>query len=156
MNGISKWLLPILIATGVVTTTVAKPTRGETADVICLAKNIYHEARGESLRGRKAVAQVTLNRVRTGKFGNDVCEVVYKPGQFSWTKSKRRAIITDWDAWNDSLALAKTALKNNHVVGFENFKAIYFHTRGTHPRWHQRVYAKIDNHVFYTLKEKNV
>ena len=46
-------------------------------DVECLTKNIYYEARGEDKTGKYAVAQVTLNRMKTGKWGNDVCKVVY-------------------------------------------------------------------------------
>jgi spore germination cell wall hydrolase CwlJ-like protein len=39
----------------------------------CLAENIYHEARGESIAGQFAVAHVTLNRAIDGK---TVCQVV--------------------------------------------------------------------------------
>ena len=44
----------------------------------CLATNIYFEARGESLEGKKAVAFVTLNRVESESFPNDICSVVYQ------------------------------------------------------------------------------
>jgi spore germination cell wall hydrolase CwlJ-like protein len=58
----------------------------------CLAKNIYHEAAGESFEGKVAVAQVTMNRAESGKFPSDVCAVVYQKNvfyekvvcQFSW------------------------------------------------------------------------
>ena len=53
----------------------------ETA-ILCLALNIYHEARGEPLNGQHAVAQVTMNRA--GRDPSRVCEVVFKPYQFSW------------------------------------------------------------------------
>ena len=45
-------------------------------DVDCLAKNIYYEAGGESEEGKVAVAMVTINRVRDGRFGRSICSVV--------------------------------------------------------------------------------
>jgi len=53
------------------------------AGMVCLALNIYHEARGESNEGQLAVAMVTLVRA-DGRPGR-LCRVVYAPGQFSWT-----------------------------------------------------------------------
>lgn len=51
-----------------------------------LAENVYHEARGESLRGQLAVAQVTLARLISGKFGKTLPSVIFAQNQFSWTK----------------------------------------------------------------------
>ena len=45
-------------------------------DVDCLAKNIYYEAGSEPEEGKVAVAMVTINRVRDGRFGKTVCSVV--------------------------------------------------------------------------------
>ena len=45
-------------------------------DVDCLAKNIYYEAGSESEEGKVAVAMVTINRVRDGRFGKSICSVV--------------------------------------------------------------------------------
>jgi len=45
-------------------------------DVDCLARNIYYEAGGEPEEGKVAVAMVTINRVRSGNFGNTICKVV--------------------------------------------------------------------------------
>ena len=61
-------------------------------EVECLAQNIYFEAAKESFEGKLAVAQVTLNRVNSGKFANNVCGVVKQKDkingvmicQFSW------------------------------------------------------------------------
>lgn len=56
----------------------------ETA-ILCLALNVYHEARGEPLNGQHAVAQVTMNRADRDPLR--VCEVVFEPYQFSWANS---------------------------------------------------------------------
>ena len=45
-------------------------------DVACLAKNIYFEAGTESMLGKMAVAQVTINRVKNGYWGDTICDVV--------------------------------------------------------------------------------
>jgi hypothetical protein len=52
---------------------------------ICLIRNVFYESGGEPYLGKIGVAQVTWNRVKYGKWGQDVCRVVYAPGQFSWT-----------------------------------------------------------------------
>mgnify|MGYP003343214093 FL=1 len=71
-----------------------------TRQLACLTKNIYHEAGFEPFEGKVAVAQVTLNRVADGKFGRDVCDVVYSKNviyqkvicQFSWTCDGKSAV----------------------------------------------------------------
>ncbi len=115
-------------------------------ETVCLAKNIYHEARGESIRGKLAVAKVTLNRVTSGKFKQTICGVVYQRGQFSWTNSKYKPIL-DKQAWTDSLHIAKLVMLNPEL---SKTQAMYYHNTKVKPNWRQleRV-DKIDNHVFY-------
>ena len=90
----SKWpLLPILLLLGF----YSGPVKADYVDeVLCLAENIYFEARSESAAGRMAVALVTFNRVEHPNFPDTVCGVVkqtkYYPSgridlhscQFSW------------------------------------------------------------------------
>jgi spore germination cell wall hydrolase CwlJ-like protein len=52
---------------------------------MCLALNMFFEARNESLIGQVMVAEVTLNRVANARFPDTVCEVVWQDRQFSWT-----------------------------------------------------------------------
>lgn len=54
------------------------------AELDCLAKNIYHEARGESREGKIAVAHVTMNRVNSKRFPNTVCGVVHQAVYSTW------------------------------------------------------------------------
>ena len=42
----------------------------------CLARNVFYEANGESMEGQMAVAQVTVNRAKSGMFPHDLCAVV--------------------------------------------------------------------------------
>jgi N-acetylmuramoyl-L-alanine amidase len=118
-------------------------------EINCLAKNIYHEARGESLQGQIAVAQVTVNRVVSGKFQNNICNVVYAPSQFSWTIGRTKK-IKDTKAWEASVAVATAVLTNS--IHLPDFKALYFHTKQVRPSWKysKRVVAVIGNHIFYS------
>lgn len=118
-------------------------------DIECLAKNIYHEARGEGLYGQIAVAQVTVNRVISGKFQASICEAVYASKQFSWTIGKPKR-VKDGKAWQDAVTIATAVLTKS--VHLPDFKALYFHTRQVQPKWAKtkRVVAVINNHIFYS------
>lgn len=124
-------------------------TEANQKDLDCLAKNIYHEARGEPLAGQAAVAQVTLNRVNSKKYQKSVCEVVYANKQFSWT-NKQSKKITDSKAWKTSLAIAEAVLTKQSAL--PNFEALYFHTKQVNPKWNRKkqIVAKIGNHIFYS------
>lgn len=55
---------------------------------MCLALNIYHEGRGEDVKGQEMIALVTLNRVKSPRWRDTICGVVYQAAQFSWTLEK--------------------------------------------------------------------
>src|SRR3954462_2332169 len=86
----------------------AAALQSQARDVECLALNVYYEARGESLAGQYAVAEVTLNRRASLGYPKTVCEVVYQKGAFSWTaealdapagESWRRAVRVAHDVY---------------------------------------------------------
>lgn len=59
-------------------------------EIECYAKVIWYEARGESAKGKKVVANVVQNRTVFGRpFRQSVCEVVYQKSQFSWTNKQK-------------------------------------------------------------------
>ena len=128
--------------------TAYQTVKATNAELLCLAKNIYYEARGEPMHGKIAVAQVTLNRVthRT-QFEASICGVVYAKNQFSWTMEKHRE--PRGEAWLEAQALAKAV-----VIGtahLPKFKALYFHNLTVKPKWNQtkELVARIGNHIFY-------
>ncbi|WP_419584734.1 cell wall hydrolase, partial [Thiolapillus sp.] len=82
--------------------------RWNVRDIECLAQNIYHEARGEPVAGQVAVAYVVLNRVARQIRGTDVCEVVWAPHQFSWTRHPTP--IRDGQAWRQAWQIATLVL----------------------------------------------
>ena len=123
-------------------------------DVIILAKNIYFEARGESLKGQLAVAFVTLNRVLSTKYPNTISEVVYQNKQFSWTKQKSKQ-IKDKYAWKKSLRIARLSidlfiesLKENVPIMDDS---CFYHHKNIKPSWSRKMkkLVVIDNHIFY-------
>lgn len=125
-------------------------TKHSAEDIVCLAKNIYFEARGENLSGKVAVAQVTLNRVNhKTQFEKTVCKVVYAKKQFSWTEHKHLKVV-DKKAWQEAYIIAETILKGNLLV--KPINALYFHTTEVKPKWSftKVVETKIGKHIFYS------
>jgi spore germination cell wall hydrolase CwlJ-like protein len=119
---------------------------GISRELQCLADNIYYEARGESFKGKLAVAVVTLNRVGLPQYSSSICGVVYQKNQFSWTRTKLK--ITDFYAWTDSLLAANMAMEDSKVLG--NFEATHYHSTDINPGWKLRKVAKIGKHQFYS------
>lgn len=117
-------------------------------DLECLAKNVYHEARGESTKGQIAVAAVTVNRVRDGRFPLKLCDVVYQPNQFSWVKDKLK--IKDKEAFHRAKYIAHLYLSG--VVKDPTNGAVYYHTHHVKPKWRHyvSVTTKIGSHIFYS------
>ena len=117
----------------------------------CLAKNIYHEAGVESRAGKIAVAQVTLNRLKTERWGKNVCDVVYARAQFSWTlDKKKRKEQPKGKLWEESVEVAHEFVKGKRIQGVE--KSHFYHTNYIRkPYWavDMKVVKKVGQHIFY-------
>lgn len=122
-------------------------------EVECLAKNIYYEAGSEPYNGKLAVAQVTMNRVKSNQFPRTVCGVVYQKTkgvcQFSWV-CEGDLHPRSGTQWKESLKIAENILINKkkyNVVG----GAKYFHATYVDPAWSstKSIVAQIGNHIFY-------
>ena len=88
-------------------------------DVFCLAKNIFHEARGEPTIGKYAVAQITLNRVESLKYPNNICSVVLDRYQFSWANQKSQHWTRpQGQNWEESYRVALNVLENGERVSW--------------------------------------
>ena len=123
----------------------------EPIDQFCLAKNIYHEARGEDLVGQYAVAQVTLNRVMSPRYPNTICEVVMQPFQFSWANNHglRWTHPNDVD-WQRAKQITYNVLFDGYrISGLEN--ALFYHAYWMTPNWKlaEAKIAQIGTHIFY-------
>lgn len=128
-------------------------------DVECLARNIYYEAGVEPMAGKIAVGNITVNRVKTKYWGHHICDVVYSPAQFSWTKEKRRAWIQlKGQAWADSQAAAEAVLKGGIRVK-QLSTALFYHADYVSPTWrdNSKKVLKVGHHIFYTqAKDTNI
>ena len=123
-------------------------------DVECLTKNIYYEAGIEDSAGKYAVANITINRLKTGKWGDTICKVVYAPKQFSWTL-KRKLEKPNPQVWAESEQIARASLKGARVRGLS--KSLFYHaTYIKDPHWvdSKHEVGQIGNHIFYK-KAKN-
>ena len=114
----------------------------------CLAKNIYYEARGEGEKGMYAVAQVTVNRLKAGYWGNTICKVVYARSQFSWTLEDNLKKPRG-DLWIESKRIANRVLNGEQVLPL--MTALFYHADYVNPRWidQDAKIKQIGAHIFY-------
>ena len=113
----------------------------------CLAGAIYFESKGEPLTGQLAVAEVIINRAKSGRFPADVCAVVKQRGQFSFVRGGQIPTINAGTAYRTAIAVAKVALADAWNSPAE--KALYFNTADRRPSVRAVKVASIGNHVFY-------
>jgi N-acetylmuramoyl-L-alanine amidase len=126
--------------------TVEPPVQINDAELHCLARNIYFEARGEGRQGMLAVGHVTLNRVRSNLFPNTICGVVHQRSQFSWTRNPGRV---SGPLWTRSQEIAREIMAGETRDPTNG--ALYFHNGSVRPSWSHRFRrtATIGNHYFY-------
>ena len=107
--------------------------------LICLASVVYHEARGEPIKGQVAVAHVVLNRA--GRDPSKICAEVQRPAQFSW-----QGLKTEPRAWATALWAAQfAAFSPDSTHG-----ATQFDSNGrSYWKWKFVEVARVGGHVFY-------
>ena len=140
-----------------------------TAAVMCLAMNVYHEAKNQDIRGQIAVAQVVMNRVEDHRYPNDVCEVVtqgptrpswqdtsvYYPVknrcQFSWYCDGKSDEVPEYDqvAWQYAFMVA-SGVYYGQVWDLVD-GATHYHATYVRPEWAstKTKTIQIGDHIFY-------
>jgi N-acetylmuramoyl-L-alanine amidase len=113
----------------------------------CLAGAIYFESKGEPLTGQLAVAEVIINRAKSGRFPANVCAVVKQRGQFSFVRGGQIPTINAGTAYRTAIAVAKVALADAWNSPAD--KALYFNTPDRRPSVRAIKVASIGNHIFY-------
>ena len=125
-------------------------------EIHCLAKNIYHEARGEGLAGMVGVAQITINRVDIQHRGKKtLCEVVHDPNQFSWTTNKKGKVL-DKSSWQQSLYIAQLVILGIRIKEIDD--SIYFYSNKIKPpKWtkHFPFNNQIGQHKYHSNPTDN-
>ena len=122
-------------------------------EVECLARNIYFEAGGEPHAGKVAVAEVTMNRVKSKQYPRTVCGVVHQKVkgvcQFSWVCEDGK-IVRRNQSWKESVKIAENILilkRDYGIIG----NATFFHADYVEPSWSKtkQFVRQIGNHLFY-------
>ena len=129
----------------------------QTKQLECLTRNIYWEAASEPFEGKVAVAQVTLNRMNSGKFPDSVCGVVHQKNvfyekvvcQFSWyCENNYKVKAIHKPMWRESEEVAKKVLLEGfRLPSLHN--ALYYHADYVNPGGKLPKIEKIGRHIFY-------
>ena len=127
-------------------------------NLLCLARNVYFEARGEPIAGQVAVAEVTMNRVASGRYPGTVCGVVYQKnwdplrgryvGAFSWTEFDVLPVPVG-EQWVQAVEIADAVYHGREPPVLDG--AMFFHAVYIKPDWAKakKPLARIGGHVFY-------
>ena len=122
--------------------------------LLCLTQAVYYEAGFEPLEGRRAVAQVVINRMRHPAFPKSVCGVVYQGAsspvcQFSFVCDGSLYRAPAPAAWRDAKAVAAAALLG--YVETSVGSATHYHADYVAPRWAPMLtkVAQLGAHIFY-------
>lgn len=135
----------------------------------CMALNIYHESRNESIEGQRAVAHVVMNRVKSPLFPDSVCKVIYQARyskwwkdahgkdvpirhkcQFSWYCDGKSDKVYEPDKYEVARSVAYEIFTGR--ISFDSTGgALWYHADYVNPNWssdYERT-VKIDTHIFY-------
>jgi len=139
----------------------------------CMALNIYHESRNQTLGGRLAVGYVTLNRVESNKYPDTICGVVKQAKinkwflerhnkkvparnkcQFSWYCDGKSDQPLESNAWEEAYLLAIHVINMYDVISDPTKGSIMYHSTKVNPYWTDayKYQVTIDDHIFYWSK----
>ncbi len=121
----------------------------------CLAEALYFEARGETVKGQFAVAEVIMNRVDSPNYPDSVCGVVHQGTgrkyacQFTYTCDGHKEVINEPAAYDRVAKVAK--LMVNGAPRILTQGATHYHTTAVSPRWARKFprTARYGVHLFY-------
>ena len=171
------WVPPITDQQATIMSPLIEITNGKTSvvklvnpeELECMSKNIYFEAAVEGTAGKLAVAQVTMNRVKSDYYPNTVCKVItqgkhYKNGfpvrdrcQFSWyCDGKHDEPPTRGSMWKESQEVANYILTTPDLIDITDGATHYHADYISSPRWAhpRRRTVEIDTHIFYNKSKK--
>ena len=116
----------------------------------CLATAVYFESMGEPLQGQLAVANVVINRARSGRYPTSWCGVVKQRAQFSFVRNGRfPRIDPECRAWRKAQAIARIAAAN--MMAALPTDVLWYHADYVAPKWRNNLVKveKIGAHIFY-------
>ena len=134
--------------------------------LMCLALNVYFEARSENMASQVAVSLVVMNRVKDHRFPDTVCEVVkqgitYKNSgqpvpnkcQFSWWCDQRSDKPKNKQAWLKAQQVASIVLDGSMIDFTQG--STHYHAHYVYPSWRKTKtkVTRIDSHIFYRWEQ---
>tara|TARA_R110000765_G_scaffold69994_2_gene135754 strand:+ start:132 stop:545 length:414 start_codon:yes stop_codon:yes gene_type:complete len=134
-----------------------------TTAALCLAMNIYHEARGEPLAGQLAVGYSVMNRVADERYPNTICEVVHQARYNAWDMNNpiKHKCQYSWfcdglpDTPNDSRAMLESIVLSKKIINGTatdiSEGATHYHAHYVDPYWavHMEPVLEVGDHLFY-------
>ncbi len=131
--------------------------------VVCLALNVYHEAKNQPMIGQIAVAQVVMNRVEDDRYPDDVCSVVEQGPTYSWTEDfpirnrcqfswccdGKSDVPKDELSWLYARVVAYNVLYDYHKDNTDG--ATHYHANYVRPWWSKHYDKTVTHgsHIFY-------
>ena len=149
----------------------SEPIESLHKQIICMADNIYWEARNQPVKGMWAVALVTDNRVGDPRFPNSHCEVIKQGPTSKWWYEKHGKVVPirhrcqfswycdgksdeiplyDIDVYRIALAIAQKVFFGSYSKDITN-GATHYHADYVFPAWRKQKTKTlvVANHIFY-------
>lgn len=163
----NEFLAALFISKAIIFSTTPVEVKTASPELHCLVQNIYFEAGNQSYAGKVAVAEVTLNRVKTRKYPSTICGVVKQARmskwwkeehgkdvpvrnkcQFSWFCDGKSDEIKYAGTWKSSMIAAHDALNSERKF---TEGALYYHANYVNPKWNKskEYITSIGDHIFY-------
>jgi spore germination cell wall hydrolase CwlJ-like protein len=125
----------------------------------CLAEAVYFEARSEPEAGQAAVAQVVINRAKSGLYPTSICGVVYqnrhryKACQFTFACEGKALTIREPEAWERASRIVQEVLEGNRYLQAVG-SSTHYHADYVSPYWSRKLKRtdRIGRHIFYKLR----
>ena len=149
----------------------SEPVESMHKQIICMADNIYWEARNQPVKGMWAVALVTDNRVGDDRFPNTHCEVIKQGPTSKWWYEKHGKVVPirhrcqfswycdgksdeipiyDIDVYRIALAIAQKVFFGSYNEDITK-GATHYHADYVFPSWRKQKTKTlvVANHIFY-------
>lgn len=129
-------------------------TEEQQTETVCLALNLYHEARGSTERDILGVAHVTRNRISQGGNRKGFCEIIWERGQYSWTIRSLTAMMPkEIGSWDRMVDYAKEFVVGEPCEDFTNGANTFYSRKLGTPRWTARGTGRmtIGAHVYVRI-----
>ena len=129
-------------------------------NIECIVEAVYHEARGETPDGWKAVTEVILNRTQLPDYPNTICEVVHQNKQFSYRNGDKKYNLHYYEPI-PLYEITKTVYQHLYYIQKNDKRRVlpdcvthYDGKSFTKPSWadHMKMVKEIGGHQFYCKK----